>query len=152
MTRQHPRIPFPSGREVCQDQSYAEKDRIEIFRRMVFNVLCGNCDDQDPRNHGFILGRSGWHLSPAYDITPMTLFDNCLYLRIGKYDKAATKDNILSEAKSFGLEQNEAEAIFDSMKNIVTSEWEETFLAAGVPQSEVQVISKCFSVALENRE
>ena len=40
------------------DASYAEKDRIEIFRRMCFNALVGNCDDH-VRNHGFLLGPGG---------------------------------------------------------------------------------------------
>ena len=138
-------------RKDIYDQSYAEKDRLEIYRRMVFNILCGNCDDH-PRNHGFILGSNGWHLSPAYDITPMVSFENCLFLRVGKYDKAATKENALSEARAFGLEKNEAEAIFTNIKNTVVSEWEKIFLTAGVSQQELQSLSKCFSVALETEK
>ena len=130
-------------RKDIYDSSYAEKDRIEIYRRMVFNILCGNCDDH-PRNHGFILGSNGWHLSPAYDITTLASFENCLYLRLGNYDKAATKENALSESRSFGLERNEAESIFNSMQDIVASEWEQTFLAAGVPQQELQPLSNAF--------
>jgi serine/threonine-protein kinase HipA len=40
------------------------------YRRMVFNVVCGNRDDH-VRNHSFIFDKtSGWALSPAYDLTP----------------------------------------------------------------------------------
>ncbi len=131
------------------DQSYAERDRIEIFKRMIFNVLCGNCDDH-PRNHGFILGKNGWHLSPAYDITPISSFSETLSMRVGEFDKAASKENILSEANLYGIEKNEAEIIFDKMRNIVASKWEQIFLRAGVPQGELSTIANCFSVALKN--
>lgn len=40
------------------------------YRRMVFNVLCGNRDDH-VRNHSFVFDESNqWTLSPAYDLTP----------------------------------------------------------------------------------
>ncbi len=40
------------------------------FRRMVFNVLCGNRDDH-VRNHAFLFDdKKGWKLTPAYDLTP----------------------------------------------------------------------------------
>jgi serine/threonine-protein kinase HipA len=41
-----------------------------LYRRMVFNVLISNVDDH-LRNYGFLwLGRTGWSLSPAYDLNP----------------------------------------------------------------------------------
>ena len=45
------------------------EDREELFRRMAFNVLFGECDDH-PKNFAFIL-REGerWRLAPAYDLT-----------------------------------------------------------------------------------
>ncbi len=36
---------------------------------MVFNIAISNTDDH-LRNHGFILQKKGWQLSPAYDINP----------------------------------------------------------------------------------
>ena len=43
---------------------------VQQFRRMVFNVLCGNRDDH-VRNHSFLYDdKKGWKLSPAYDLTP----------------------------------------------------------------------------------
>ena len=48
----------------------AGRDRTELYRRMVFNVLVSNVDDH-LRNHGFLwAGRAGWSLSPAYDLNP----------------------------------------------------------------------------------
>ena len=44
-------------------------DLAELYRRVVFNVLVGNRDDH-LRNHGFLRGPGGWHLSPAFDVNP----------------------------------------------------------------------------------
>jgi serine/threonine-protein kinase HipA len=51
---------------LCKDQ----RQVVQQFRRMVFNVLSGNRDDH-VRNHSFLLDETtGWKLSPAYDLTP----------------------------------------------------------------------------------
>ena len=45
------------------------EDREEIFRRMAFNVLSGECDDH-PKNFSFMFKEGGgWRLAPAYDLT-----------------------------------------------------------------------------------
>ena len=48
-------------------RSYAEK--LQLFKRMVFNVICGNRDDHT-KNFSFLLNRDKeWVNSPAYDLT-----------------------------------------------------------------------------------
>lgn len=45
------------------------EDREELFRRMAFNVLAGECDDH-VKNFSFLLREGGaWRLAPAYDLT-----------------------------------------------------------------------------------
>ena len=47
----------------------SEKEIIEIFRRLVFNVIANNTDDHN-KNFSFLLKKGGeWKLSPAYDMT-----------------------------------------------------------------------------------
>jgi len=41
----------------------------ELFRRLVFNILCGNTDDH-ARNHAAFWNGSALRLTPAYDICP----------------------------------------------------------------------------------
>jgi len=48
-----------------------KKELAQLWRRIVFNILISNTDDH-LRNHGFLLGKKGWILSPAYDINPDT--------------------------------------------------------------------------------
>lgn len=46
-----------------------DKDCQELWRRMVFGLLVSNTDCH-LRNHGFVLKKDGWHLSPMYDVNP----------------------------------------------------------------------------------
>jgi serine/threonine-protein kinase HipA len=46
----------------------SRKEAIEIYRRMVFNVIARNHDDHT-KNFAFMLNKSGkWQLAPAYDL------------------------------------------------------------------------------------
>ena len=54
---------------VARQLKLPRADAIEIFRRMVFNVVARNHDDHT-KNFGFLLDgpRAGWRLSPAFDV------------------------------------------------------------------------------------
>lgn len=55
--------------EIIEKLDLEPTQRIEAYRRMVFNVLACNQDDHT-KNFGFILDSEGnWNLSPAFDIT-----------------------------------------------------------------------------------
>lgn len=51
--------------------AYVERDRQELFMRMLFNILVTNNDDH-LRNHAFAhdTHARGWRLSPLYDVVP----------------------------------------------------------------------------------
>src|SRR3546814_3494210 len=51
------------------DAEHADTDLEQLFRRVAFNVAVGNRDDH-LRNHGFVLGKTGWTLAPAFDVNP----------------------------------------------------------------------------------
>lgn len=46
-----------------------EAQLVQLYRRVLFNVLVGNRDDH-LRNHGFLREGNGWTLSPAFDVNP----------------------------------------------------------------------------------
>ena len=85
------------------------KDAKELWRRMVFNILCNNNDDH-LRNHGFLWDGKGWRLSPAYDIvpTPQVSLERDLAIGVGRNGRQATLRNALSDINSFGLSRREA--------------------------------------------
>ena len=53
---------------VVRGLDLSPEDRLETFRRMVFNVLGCNKDDHS-KNFGFIMDDAGWRLAPAFDVT-----------------------------------------------------------------------------------
>lgn len=133
----------------------ARNDVRELFSRMVFNVLCNNSDDH-LRNHGFLHqidqdGKSGWMLSPAYDIVPQPVMDDsprALHLGIGPGGRLATVNNLVSSSNYFGISTDEASSIVAEIKGIIALNWEENLLKAGVPQSNLEALRDCYKLAL----
>jgi len=114
-------------------------DLIEMFRRMVFNILLNN-DDDHPRNHGFLYtGKGRWKLSPLYDVVPRDQLSNTfrLALNIGNWGKEASKRNALSAAAYFGLSDVRAKKIWREMVDAVEGGWEKQFLDAGLDKKSV---------------
>ncbi|MCW5597562.1 MAG: type II toxin-antitoxin system HipA family toxin [Nitrosomonas sp.] len=54
---------------ISRESAQPEQDRLELWRRMVFNAMAGNIDDH-LRNHGFLRTSQGWQLAPAFDLNP----------------------------------------------------------------------------------
>lgn len=53
---------------LCDKLRVQEKERIEMFRRMTFNLFSGNTDDHN-RNFSFMMDKKGkWSITPAYDL------------------------------------------------------------------------------------
>ena len=135
--------------------SAIQQDMRELYRRMVYNALCNNSDDH-LRNHGFLLlpapnGRAGWALSPAYDVVPQPAMDDSprvSHLGIGPEGRRVTVSNLLAAGRHFGIQAAEAQALVDEIKGTIRQNWEETFLAAGVPQRNMQDLRNCFALAL----
>jgi len=121
-------------------------DTRELFRRIVFNALISNIDDH-PRNHALIAPERSWMLSPAYDLTPapmVSLDRRNLAMECGNQGRFANKTNILSEHARFLLDREEAEKIIAEMKEQVSKTWEESVLASGASQRDVEAIRSAF--------
>ncbi|THB80646.1 MAG: type II toxin-antitoxin system HipA family toxin [Desulfobacteraceae bacterium] len=117
--------------------AYIKEDLEQLYRRMVFNVLCNNYDDH-LRNHGFLYSEGGWRLSPLYDVVaqPMGLEERQLsFLRIGEHGRLATIDNLLSEPSAFGIDRENAFHIVSQMAEAVKNNWPIVFKENQVPQS-----------------
>jgi len=118
---------------IRQISSNSTEDLIELYKRMIFNVLCNNTDDH-LRNHGFLMDHSGkYRLSPAYDIVPSLTsnYTKYLTLNIGKYGKIATIENIVSSASHFGLSRVKAQNIVIEMQN-KTLQWVDIYKKCGI--------------------
>ena len=142
------RLPFVSAEATRSDIR-------ELYRRMVFNALCNNSDDH-LRNHGFLHvadqnGRSGWRLSPAYDVVPQPVMDNAprtLHLNVGPEGRSTAMSNVLAAARHFGLAPDEAQMIVEEIRGTIRQNWESLLLSAGVPQRNLAEVRNCYALAL----
>jgi len=123
-------------------------DLIELFRRMVFNILVTN-DDDHLRNHGFLLETKGWRLSPLYDVVPKPQvgFERTLVLGVGPHGRAATLENAIAGAGAFGLTAEEATRETSALADTVRNEWMNHFQGAGLGDAEIGRFATCFRQA-----
>lgn len=123
--------------------SNTKKDLAQLWRRIVFNIAVSNTDDH-LRNHGFIFQKSGWVLSPAYDINPVTPA-NGLHLNITDDDNSLNYDLAMEVIDFFQL--NEVEAI-DIKDEVLASvcRWQSVATSIGISRSEQQLMSSAFNV------
>ena len=116
-----------------------DEDRIELFRRIVFNAGVTNNDDH-PRNHAVLRTARGWRLTPAYDLVPAPLVSlerRDLATTIGTHGRTASIYNLLSRCDRFGLTTEAARKEIDNVVAAVRG-WRYHFLACGVSAKDVE--------------
>lgn len=120
----------------------------QLYRRMVFNILCSNTDDH-PRNHAFFVHQAYVSLTPAYDIVPQrfTLDRYELALGVGKHGRLATLDNALTRCEPFGISHEQARSMIADMV-AVASQWEEHFTEHGVSHQDIETLRHRFRQVL----
>jgi serine/threonine-protein kinase HipA len=128
--------------------SHPKQDLEELYRRMVFNVLCTN-DDDHLRNHAFLFDGKGWRLSPLYDVVPkpQTGTEHRLILRVGEHGRDAMLANARTSAVAFGFTVEQAAALIEALRRQVVAEWEEVFRDCGVPKEDMPRLAGCFAEA-----
>lgn len=109
---------------IRQHGAEPKADLVELWRRMVFNVMISNTDDH-LRNHAFLYeSGKGWRLSPAYDLnpTPTDIRPRLLSTVIADGDPSASLDLALANAEYFGLKAVAARAIAREIA-MATKDW-----------------------------
>lgn len=126
-----------------------EQDLAELFRRMVFNILCNNHDDH-LRNHGFLFDAASrmWRLSPVYDLVPQPQWEqdgeSRLTLGVGNQGTLATIENALSRTADFGLKTAAAEKIIHEMARTIRLHWQDEHATAGLPEDKLPVLRRSY--------
>jgi serine/threonine-protein kinase HipA len=131
--------------ELARWSKQTKTDRLELFKRIVFNCLVNNLDDHDC-NHGFVDYGNGFELSPLFDVVPQrpTNTKPRLALELGKYGGIASKKNLLSECERFGLSTLEADQLIEAMHDVVKSNWKGCLLVNGVSNVHIERIASAF--------
>ena len=121
------------------------EDAKELWRRMIFNILCNNNDDH-LRNHGFLWDGRGWRLSPGYDIVsfPQVGTERDLAIGVGHGGRRATIENALSDIAGFGLSRSEAVSMARTMQRTVKGNWEKLCVESGLSALEIDRLRSCY--------
>ncbi len=129
---------------IMKNGAEPNRDLEELWRRIVFFICVSNVDDH-LRNHGFILEKKGWRLSPAYDINPVATGDG-LKLNISESDNAQDLDLAREVAKQFRISPKRSDLI---IKEVIAAvkDWKKTALSLKISKSEQDQMSAAFRVA-----
>lgn len=136
---------YPSYLDIAEfiqfNESNNKKELHQLWRRMVFNIAISNTDDH-LRNHGFILQKNGWQLSPAYDINPSIDKDG-LSLNIDSNNNALDFDLAKSVGAFFQLNEKQMDDILKEVK-VVVKNWKTEATKIGISKAEIILMYSAF--------
>lgn len=131
--------------EVMRGLHLPYSDIIELFKRIVLNIIIRNNDDHT-KNISFLMDEEGtWRLSPAYDVgfayNPNGLWTRTHQMSInGKFDNINRRD-LLELAANNGIKH--ANQIIEQISD-VASNWRNIAINCGVPQTKTDRIYNLF--------
>lgn len=123
----------------------AKEDALQLYRRVVFNVLVSNVDDH-LRNHGFLWsGQGGWILSPAYDLnpTPVDVKARILTTNIDLDEGTCSVELLQETAEYFGFGTRRAGTIIREVAE-VTRTWRAVAAEVGAKRAEITRMASAF--------
>lgn len=129
-------------------KSYGAKpkeDIQELWKRIIFNMAVSNTDDH-LRNHGFILTKNGWTLSPLYDVNPVPYGDE-LSLNV-TYDNNRIDIQTLKElGEILDISEQKAEQDIRYILDIVHQNWESSAAQNGISRESINYMRPAFLLA-----
>ena len=123
--------------------SNPKEDLLELWKRIVFNMLVSNTDDH-LRNHAFILEKKGWKLSPLYDVNPVP-YGNELSLLVDEVDNTISIELAISVSSRFGITSEKAGKMAKQMVTIVRDNWEALAKKYGLARGQIEYMRPAFS-------
>jgi len=119
------------------------EDLVELWSRIVFNVMVSNTDDH-LRNHGFLLvPNAGWRLSEAYDMNPAP-GSSGLSLNIDESDNALDLDLVRSVAPYFRMTDAQATSVINRVSDVVR-DWSDVADSLGIKRGEQDDMADAFT-------
>jgi len=120
-----------------------KNDLKELWRRIVFNMAVSNTDDH-LRNHAFLFDKSGWRLSPLYDVNPVPYGDE-LSLNVNENDNRISFALAQGISLYFGVESREAETEVGFIRETVKNNWEKLAEKYGIGRKGIEEMRPAFS-------
>lgn len=129
--------------KVCLALKLPMENKLQLFSRMVFNVVMRNQDDHT-KNISFLMDRDGvWRLSPAYDVmyayNPAGSWTTKHQMTINGKQENIGRDDLLACAAFAGLNQTKCKRTIDHVVD-VAGNWSAYANAAGVEERRIEQI------------
>ena len=120
-----------------------KEDIRELWKRVVFSVLVKNTDDH-LRNHGFLLRKDGWCLSPMYDVNPNP-YGSHLSLGILGDECCLSADYLIAVSSRFLVAADEARLFVETARGIISENWVKLAKSNGVSDRSIEYMENAFS-------
>ena len=128
---------------IAENSNEAKADREELFRRAAFNLMVNNSDDH-MRNHGFLRGKAGWRLSPAFDVNPNPDIAAAHQTSIGGADNRDDASEALMEAAGYCLSSPKRRDVVVQEILGAIKQWRIAALAHGVEERDLNRFADVF--------
>lgn len=128
-----------------------KKDLVELWKRIVFSMAVSNTDDH-LRNHGFILAKNGWCLSPMYDVNPIPEGYE-LSLCVNEDDPTISIELAIETAPYFDINKQDATAMAKEIVLAIRNNWEKTAEKCGFSRAAMErmrpAFAECYNFGME---
>ncbi|MGE4552771.1 MAG: type II toxin-antitoxin system HipA family toxin [Desulfovibrionaceae bacterium] len=113
----------------------------ELFRRLVFNILCGNTDDH-ARNHAAFWDGHHLTLTPAYDVCPQSRTGNeaSQAMAITDGDHLSRLTTCIAAAADFQLAPDQATALIADQIRTIRQHWDTVCDEAALPETDRRLL------------
>lgn len=114
----------------------------ELYRRIVFNILCGNTDDH-ARNHAAIWDGHTLKLSPAYDLCPQPRFggEATQAMLIFEGSRASRLSTCLDAAAMCLMTRLEAISVIEELLLKIASHWSGICKQANLGKTDQKILA-----------
>ncbi len=128
-----------------------ERDLHELWKRALFSCVVGNTDNH-LRNYGFLHTKSGWALSPAFDVNP-TPGNGEKYLATSlDFDRPEADARLAIEmADYFRVDGAQRREYLSTMAGSV-GRWAAFARADGISEASIRHMRSCFEGGIESLE
>ncbi|MGM9568652.1 MAG: type II toxin-antitoxin system HipA family toxin [Phascolarctobacterium sp.] len=120
-----------------------KEDLIELWKRIVFSMAVSNTDDH-LRNHGFLLTKHGWILSPLYDVNPVPYGDE-LALNVDSDSNSIDIELAIETSVKFGINKDQARKMASEILSKVDTNWERLASNHGISHRQIEDMRPAFS-------
>lgn len=107
---------------LTQDPAQVE----QMFRRMVFNIVCINKDDH-AKNFSFLCENGQWELAPAYDITYSPEGTRGEHATSVKYSGNPSLEDVISVGTGIHISRKRCLEIIEEIESVCSAELNELF-------------------------